>query len=141
MAGFFYYAAMILAGQAIYSADNPTDVAISLLCHGALYFIGSVSATMERYPKTGWGTLLFGVGYVAARAAVLRPLVSGNQRMLIYILLDAVPARFVFPESEWPRVLPVYYGLVLAFILGSIAIFYHHSDANYRKFQSLPVGC
>lgn len=137
MAGFFYYAAMILAGEFIYGADKPMDVTISLLCHGALYFIGSVSVTMERYPKTRWGTLLFGVGYVTVRAAVLRPLVLGNRRMLIYILLDAIPARFAFPESEWPQLLPGYYALVFAFILGSIAVFYRRSDAQYRRFSGL----
>ena len=141
MAGFFYYAAMILAGQTIYGKDAPLDVCISLLCHGALYFIGSVSAATERYCRANWGTLLFGVGYVAARAAILRPLVLGRSRMLIYILLDAIPARLIFPESEWARVLPVYYTLIFAFLLLSIAAFYQRSEKQYRRFSALRAAC
>ena len=137
MAGFFYYAAMVLAGQRIYGADAPLDVVISLFCHGALYFIGTVSIAAEQYSRQSCGALLLGIGYVGARALVLRPLVLGRGRMLIYILLDAVPARLIFPESEWPRVLPVYYAVVLAFLLLSIAGFYARSERQYRKFSAL----
>lgn len=141
MAGFFYYAAMLLAGQSIYGADAPLDVGISLLCHGSLYFLGFVSCSTERYPRKSWSILLFGTGYVALRAAVLRPVVLGSGRMLIYLLLDAVPARLVFPESQWPQILPVYYALVLVFLLLSIAVFYARSAQQYRKFTALRAAC
>lgn len=141
MAGFFYYAAMILAGQRIYGADAPADVCASLLRHGALYFIGSVSVSTEQQSRQSRGLLLFGVGYIAARAAILRPLVLGRRRMLIYILLDAIPVKLVFPEHEWSLVLPIYYGVLLAFILLSIAAFYAHSTRQYRRFSALRSAC
>lgn len=140
-AGFFYYAAMILAGQTIYGADAPVDVCISLLCHGSLYFIGSVSICTERYPRKGWGMLFVGTCYVALRAAILRPLVLGRNRMLIYLLIDAAPARLIFPESAWSRILPVYYTLVFLFILLSIAGFYARNERQYQTFSALRPAC
>ena len=72
---------------------------------------------------------------------MLRPVVLGSGRMLIYLLLDAVPARLVFPESQRPQILPVYYALVLVFLLLSIAAFYARSAQQYRKFTALRAAC
>lgn len=141
MAGFFYYAAMLLAGEAIYGKDAPTDVCVSMLCHGALYFIGSVSVSAERFPRRSCGILLLGIGYIAARALLLRPLVLGRSRMLIYMLLDAVPMRIIFPENMWSSILPLYYVLLLALLLLSIADFYRRSERQYLKFSALRAAC
>ena len=136
MAGFFYYVAMILAGQTIYGSDPINDVLISMLCHGTLYFCGVVMITAERCARQQRGLLLLGVCYVALRAAVLRPLIPGRGRMLIYILLDAVPVQMLFPEELWYILIPIYYVLILLFILWSIAGFYRRSEVQYRKFRA-----
>lgn len=136
MAGFFYYLAMILAGQALYGAETAVNVGISLACHGALYFCGFAVTATELCPRRTAAGLALGVGYVAARAALLRPLVLGRSQMLIYILMDAIPARLLFPEDCWPSVLPVYYVLIAAFLFGSISVFFRYNESQYRKFTA-----
>lgn len=137
LVGFCYYMAMIFAGQALYGSETPENVCISLLCHGCLYFCGYVMISTEHAPSCQGGLLLAGVGCVALRAAVLRPLVAGRSRMLIYILLDAVPVRVLFPETLWPVMIPVFYVLVALFLVGSIAVFYRRSETQYRRFAAL----
>ncbi len=89
MAGFFYYMAMIAAGGPLYNAEAPLDIYISMLCHGTIYFCGFVLLAAERFSCRERGKLLLGVGLIAARAALLRPLAARQGRQLIYILLDA----------------------------------------------------
>ena len=57
--------------------------------------------------------------------------------MLIYILLDAVPVRVLFPETLWPVMIPVFYVLVALFLVSSIAVFYRRSETQYRRFAAL----
>ena len=87
MAGFFYYAAMVLAGETLYGTDTMANTCISMLCHGTLYFCGLVTMRTERYPLKA-RALLLGTVYVALRAAILRPWVIGRERMLIYTLVE-----------------------------------------------------
>ena len=78
MAGFFYYLAMAAAGGAIYGDNALADTVISLFCHGTLYFVGRVTIATVRCQSAHMDRLLLcGVGYVALRAALLRPLVVG----------------------------------------------------------------
>ena len=80
--------------------------------------------------------LLLGIVYIAARAALLRPLVLGRNQMLIYILIDAIPARILFPEELWPTILPIYYILLECFLLWSISGFFRQNEKQYRKFSA-----
>ena len=140
MAGFFYYAAMIFAGQALYGSETPENVFISLLCHGALYFCGFVLVSKERYVPQESGKLLLGLGYVVLRAAILRPLVAGREHLLIYILMDGLAVRYLFPASVWPAALPVYHALLAAFLFWSICRFFRKNRTRYRRFPR-PYCC
>ncbi len=137
MAGFFYYLAMMLAGETIYGADSLVNTFISLFCHGTLYLCGLVMISTERCPEEKPTKFLLCVGYVALRAAVLRPLIANGSHYLIYILLDAIPVRLVFPKQVWPTILPIYYVLVALFVLFTVSRFFRRSEERYRKFTAL----
>ena len=125
MAGFFYYLAMIAAGGVIYGAYAPLGIYISMFCHGSIYFCGFVTIGTELCSAKDAPKLALGVAWVAIRAALLRPFVVGSDRLLIYILLDAVA-------------LPVYYLAVAAFVLLTLRGFFRRNQKQYRKF--LPRG-
>ena len=138
MAGFFYYMAMIIAGGPIYSAEPPYEIYISMFCHGALYVCGFVTVGTQLCAEKDKYQLIFGVFYVAIRAILLRPLATGTNRLLIYLLLDgALIKRFFSPES-FPVILPIYYILIILFVLLSIKGFFKSNQKQYRKFVSLP---
>lgn len=137
MAGFFYYMAMILAGGLIYGNSNPLDVYISMFCHGMLYFCGFYTIAAERCTEHEPWKLLLGVGGIALRAALLRPLVPNDSHLLIYILLDAQAVRQVLPARTWPVALPVYYALILGALILSTRGFFRRSETMYRKFSAL----
>ena len=139
MAGFFYYMAMIAAGGAIYGADAPLDVYISMFCHGTIYFCGFVTIGTELCSEADAPKLALGVALVGLRAALLRPLVTGSERLLIYILLDAAVVRQLLPQSTWAFALPVYYAALTAFVLLTIRGFFHRNHRQYRKFSALPA--
>ena len=138
MAGFFYYLAMIAAGGVIYGAYAPLDIYISMFCHGSIYFCGFVTIGTELCSAKDAPKLALGVALVAIRAAILRPFVVGSDRLLIYILLDAVAVKKVLPGSTWAVALPVYYLAVAAFVLLTIRGFFRRNQKQYRKF--LPRG-
>ncbi len=137
MTGFFYYMAMISVGGLLYGEYPPVDVYISLFCHGTLYFCGFITIASHAYRQNEMPKLLVGVGYVALRAALLRPWVQGSRGMLIYILLDALPVRGLLPERVWPAALPVYYGLLVLFLVVTARGFFQCSRRQYRKFDAL----
>lgn len=82
--------------------------------------------------------LALGVAWVAIRAAILRSFVVGSDRLLIYILLDAVTVKRILPESAWTVALPFYYLAVAAFVLLIIRGFFRRNQKQYHKF--LPRG-
>lgn len=142
MAGFFYYLAMILAGGAIYGGNTPLDNAVCLFCHGTLYFCGFVLVSTTSFSRHDGWKLLLGTGYIGLRAAMPRPLVLGRSTMLIYILLDAIPARTIFPDAAtWPTVVPIYYGLLAAFVFCTICGFFRRNRKQCRKYAApLPAA-
>ena len=83
-------------------------------------------------------TATLGVALVAIRAALLRPFFVGSDRLLIYILLDAVAVKRILPESAWTVALPFYYLAVAAFVLLTIRGFFRRNQKQYHKF--LPRG-
>lgn len=139
MSGFFYYMAMIAAGGAIYGADAPLDVYISMFCHGAIYFCGFVTIGTELCSKADAPQLVLGVALVGVRAVLLRPFVAGSERLLIYILLDAAVVRQLLPQSMWAVALPVYYAALAAFVLLTIRDFFRRNHRQYRKFFAVPA--
>ena len=136
MAGFFYYMAMIAAGGMIYGTNPPLDIYISMFCHGSIYFCGFVTINTELCSTKDAPKLALGVALVAIRAAILRPYVYGSNRLLIYILLDAVAVKQVLPESTWTVALPVYYLAVAAFVLLTIRGFFRKNQNQYQKFRT-----
>ena len=136
MAGFFYYLAMIAAGGLIYGKNPPLDIYISMFCHGSIYLCGFVTIGTEECSAKDAPKLALGVAMVAVRAAILRPYVAGTNRLLIYILLDAIAVKQVLPESTWTVALPVYYLSVTAFVLLTIRGFFRRNRKQYRKFAA-----
>lgn len=137
MAGFFYYMAMIVAGGAIYHAEAPLDIYISMFCHGTIYACGFVTIASSRLCEKDGKKLLFGVALVTARAALLRPWVPRSDRLLIYILLDGTAVKSLLPVTVWHIALPIYYLCTAAFVLLSIRCFFRNSKAQYRKFSAM----
>lgn len=140
MAGFFYYMAMIVAGGPLYAAYAHSDIYISMFCHGTIYFCGFVVVGTELCSAKDAPKLALGVTLVAIRAALLRPFVVGSERLLIYILLDAVCVKQLLPQSAWTFVLPAYYLLVAAFVLLTIRGFFRRNQKQYRKFIALQAA-
>ena len=140
MAGFFYYMAMIIAGGLIYGQNPPLDIYISMFCHGSIYLCGFVTIGTEECNAKHAPKLALGVAMVAVRAAILRPYVVGTDRLLIYILLDAVAVKQVLPESTWTVALPVYYLAVTVFVLLTIRGFFRRNRKQYRKFSALQAA-
>ena len=140
MAGFFYYMAMIVAGGMIYGANPPLEIYISMFCHGSIYFCGFVTIGTEECRATDAPKLALGVIWVAVRAAILRPYVIGSNRLLIYILLDAVAVKRILPESTWTVALPIYYLAVAAFVLLTIRGFFRRNQKQYHKFSAVTTA-
>lgn len=134
MAGFFYYIAMVAAGGPLYSAYPPYDIYISMFCHGTLYLCGFVTIGTEAYDPKDAPKLVLGVALVAVRAILLRPLVEGSERLLIYILLDGVCVKQLLPQSTWSVTLPIYYIAVAALVLVTIKGFFKRNQKQYSKF-------
>ena len=85
MAGFFYYMAMIAVGGAIYGADAPLDVYISMFCHGTIYFCGFVTIGTELCseadaPKLALGVALVGLRSISANNCRWKPYAPGSSR-------------------------------------------------------------
>ena len=80
-----------------------------------MYCLAFVLASATSFSgHAGW-KLLLGTSYIGLQAVMLPPLVLGRSTMLIYVLLDSIPARKIFPDAAtWPTVLPIYYGLLAA---------------------------
>ena len=139
MAGFFYYMALILAGGPLYGDYAPGEVFLSMFCHGTIYFCGFVTIGTELCATKDKGKLLLGVGLVALRAAVLRPLVAESEGLLIYILLDGAVVRKLVPQSLWAAALPAYYLAVAVFVLLTVHGFFRRNRKQYAKFSAAPV--
>ena len=77
------------------------------------------------------------VALVAMRAALLRPLVADGERLLIYILLDAVCVKRLLPQETWTLALPAYYLAVAAFVLLTIRGFFRRNRRQFCKFDAL----
>ena len=73
---------------------------------------------------------------------MLPSLALGRSTMLIYILLDSDPARTIFPDAAtWPTVLPIYYGLLAAFLRYSVYGFFRRNQKQYHKYAGpLPAA-
>ena len=58
------------------------------------------------------------------------------------ILLDAIPARTIFPDAAtWPTVVPIYYGLLAAFVFCTICGFFRRNRKQCRKYAApLPAA-
>ena len=138
MAGFFYYAAMILLGSRLYGTWPVWDVVFAMYSHGTLYVCGQVIVGTRPFGARDGGKLLGGVAYVSLRAVLLRPLVKGSEELLIYMLLDGALVRRFLPESLWGAALPAYYMLLAVSIVLSVRFFFRHSRLAYGKFSACP---
>ena len=139
MAGFFYYLAMILVGGPLYQASAPLDIYISMLCHGTIYLCGFVCIGTEQHSARQAPVLVLGVALVALWAAAFHDLEAGRETFLIYILMDALPVRAVVPQRFLPLALPVYYGLLVSFVLLTIRGFFRRSRKQYLRFSAARV--
>ena len=134
MAEFFYYTAMIFAGGALYASYDHIDIFISLFCHCTVFFCGFITLSTEILRKKDTPKLILGVVLVAVRAAILRPFVAGYDRLLIYILLDAVCVKRFLPKNVWGVAVPVYYAVVAEFVLLTMRGFFGKNKKRYLIF-------
>lgn len=107
-----------------------------------MYCLGFVLASATSFSgHAGW-KLLLGASYIGLQAVMPPPLVLGRSAMLIYILLDAIPARTIFPDAAtWPTVVPIYYGLLAAFVFCTICGFFRRNRKQCRKYAApLPAA-
>ena len=111
-----------------------------------MYCLGFVLASATSFSgHDGW-KLLLGASYIGLQAVMLPPLALSRCTMLIYVLLDSIPARKIFPDAAtWPTVLPIYYGLLAAFLLYSVYGFFRRNQKRYynnrrikAKLKGLP---
>jgi len=133
IAGFFYYATLIVAGGSVYAQYRPYDIYISLYCHGSLYLCGLVSLKTNKYEPSDRLMLLAGNVFVILNAVVLRPIAEGKARIFIYELMDGLYVKQVFPEAIRNNVMPVYYILMIGLIWISISLFYKLNKVQYEK--------
>lgn len=142
LAGSVYYSAMLLAGDAIYGTYPPSNVLLSLFCHGSLLVLGMVVTGTERFTRRETALLPLGVAVVAFRAALLRPW-SGGGTLLIYELLDARILRAALPAESLPVALGVYYLTAGVMILLSARLYLAVNRASVRRgeehLKSVPV--
>jgi hypothetical protein len=133
MAGFFYYMTLILSGGRVYADYLPNDIYISLYCHGSLYLCGLVSLKTNRFGRSDRFLLLFGNVCVAVNAWLLRPIAEGKARIFIYELMDGLYVKQLFPEYSSGYLMPVYYLLMLGFLLLSVKLFFQLNNMQYEK--------
>lgn len=132
LAGSVYYSAMVFVGDAIYGAYPPSDVLLSLFCHGSLLVLGLTVTGAERFTRRDAAFLPIGTAAVAIRAALLRPW-SGGGTLLIYELLDARLLRSALPSGGTPLALGVYYLTAGVMILLSARLYLAVNRASLRR--------
>ena len=119
---------------------------MTVILGALMYCLGFVLASATSFSgHAGW-KLLLGASYIGLQAVMLPPLVLGRSTMLIYVLLDSIPARKIFPDAAtWPTVLPIYYGLLAAFLRYSVYGFFRRNQKRYynnrrikAKLKGLP---
>lgn len=135
MAGFFYYMTMLVSGGKIYNDYPPYSIYISMFCHGSLYLCGLVTiGTQPCSSKDGY-KLMLGLGFVAARAIVLRPLAYGTERLFIYELIDAAWIKQLLSQELWGVAIPIYYAVMLGLLLVTVRGFFSLSQSQYNRFS------
>ena len=134
-AGFFYYAAMIMAGGTIYGNSPPVDVYISMGCHGILYLCGFVKLKTCVYTSNDYPKLLGGTACIVLHAHLLRPLTNPSARLFIYALLDGTYVKAFFSESLLGKILPVYYIGIVCLLLLWIRVFFILNRMEFRKYM------
>lgn len=137
MAGFFYYITIIAAGGPIYNNYPAYDIYISMFCHGTLYLCGMVTIGTETYSRTDGRKLVLGIGYVVARAIVLRPFAEGEGRLFIYELLDAAYVKQMLPPNSWGVAVPFYYIIMGGLLLLSVRLFFKSNQRCCQKYDAL----
>lgn len=123
---------MVLAGDAIYGTYPPSDVLLSLFCHGSLLVLGLIVTGTESFTRRETALLPLGVAVVAVRAALLRPW-SGSGTLLIYELLDARILRSTLPAGSLSAALGVYYLTMGVMILLSARLYLAVNRASLRR--------
>lgn len=132
LAGSVYYSTMVLAGDAIYGAYPPSNVLLSLFCHGSLLVLGLTVTGTERFSRREAAFLPIGTATVALRAALLRPW-SGGGTLLIYELLDAHLLHSALPSWSQPLALGVYYLTAGVMIFLSARLYLSVNRASFRR--------
>ncbi len=140
MSGFFYNMAMVIAGGAIYGTHPPRDIYISMFCHGTLYLCGLMTISTEPCSCDSGYRLILGIALVALRAVVLRPVAENGKRLLIYVLLDAQPVKWLMPDGCMAAV-PVYYSLLFVLVLISVRAFFKIWAKRYLRFVRHTHAC
>ena len=135
IAGFWYYITMIAAGGPIYCSTPPGEIYISLFCHAALYLYGFVIIRTERCSRADWYKLVLGTVGIVGRALILRPVTTGQGRIFLYELLDAVYVKRLLPAAYWPAAVPVYYLVCSSLLLCSVFLFFRCNSHRLRKYR------
>ena len=92
--------AMIVAGGPLYAAYAPSDVFISLFCHGTIYLCGFVTIGTEVCSAAEAPKLALGVALVAVRTALLRPFAANSEGLLVTSCWTRPPSDSCFPRTH-----------------------------------------
>ena len=133
MAGFFYYLTMVAAGGTIYASYPHSEIYLSLFSHGTIFVCSYVLASTRCFDRQLWPRFLLGIAAVAANAAIWRPYIHIEGRLLIYELLDAAWVRMLFPSSWLGVAIPAFYIFLAAAVLLSIRMFFRLNSVLRKK--------
>lgn len=121
IAGFFYYATMMLQGGVIYETYTPLNIHTSLLCHGSLLFLSLFKLKTESYDVKERYKLVIGLILMVTWAIYMRQFLLIDERLFIYELIDGLYIK-AFTDNIF--VLIGYYILLLYIVLKSTKLIF-----------------
>ena len=133
MAGFFYYITMIIAGGNIYAAYQPSQIYVSLFCHGMMYVCGLVVFKTRKFNPTDFYKPLVGVGCVLLNAQLLKRFTDSGARIFIYEIMDGRHVIKLFPGVN---LAPVYYVVMTGLLVLTVVLFFKQNKVQYERFIS-----
>jgi len=137
MAGFFYYATMMIQGGVIYETYPPLNIHTSLLCHGSLLFLSifklktSTFSIKERYK------LVIGLVLMVGWAVYMRQFLIIEERLFIYELIDA---KYIKAFTSNIIVLFGYYVVLMYLVLRTTKLVFNLNKKMNPNYDLSKIG-